>query len=190
MTMFRTLCLTLALLMGMATVASAQAEDSPAATAAQTDKILLMLSGYEYFPTRADLEAVTPSAPDVLIAISKNTDLKPSLRVRAIDALGLFDGEARAATHFEAVLAAGNLDEVYLRHSMTSSLKAFGPAALPWVQPYLGHGDSVIRLDAAHAMQRFGGEDAREMLRLRKDVESDPFVRDQLTKLVSQGVGR
>jgi hypothetical protein len=184
----RILSLSLALLVVGASVASAQATPAPADSG--RDKVVMMLSGYEFFPTRSQLEAAAPNAPELLAALSRDETQLPSLRIRAIDALGLFDDHPVAARHFEGVLAAGGLDESCLRHSLTSSLKAFGPRALPWVQPYLSHTDSQIRLDAAYATSRFGGPDGVEMLRFRKSLESDPFVRDQLTKLVSQGVGR
>ena len=184
----RSLCLSLVLLASFTAVAVAQ--DAPVATEAQRSKITFMLAGYEYFPTRAELEAVTPAAPAVLAQLSQDETQLPSLRVRAIDALGLFSDDPVAALHFESVLAAGSLEEAYLRHSLTSSLKAFGPRALPWVEPYLAHNDLVTRVDAAYALQRFGGLDGVELLRLRKSVESDPFVRGELTKLVSQGVAR
>jgi hypothetical protein len=188
MNTLRTVSLALCLVVGFGAVAVAQ--DAPEATDAQRSTITFMLSGYEYFPTRADLEAVTPAAPQVLAALSQDEAQLPSLRVRAIDALGLFSDDPVAALHFEGVLATGGLEETYLRHSLTSSLKAFGPRALPWVEPYLAHADVVTRVDAAYALQRFGGDDGVELLRLRKSAESDPFVRGELTKLVSQGVPR
>ncbi len=184
----QTLCLSLVCVVLGASYASAQA--TPAPSQAARDQVVMMLSGYEFFPTRAQLEAASPEVAEILVTLIQDADQLPSLRVRAIDALGLFSDDPVAAIHFERVLAVGEMEETYLRHSLTSSLKAFGPRALPWVQPYMSHADMQTRLDAAYATARFGGADGVEMLRLRKSLEKDPFVRDQLTKLVSQGVGR
>ena len=173
----RILILALALIMSSATTTVAQQVDDK-----NTDSIVLLLSGFEYFPTRTELEAVTPEAASILVAISQDKSNKPSLRLRAIDALGLFNNPV-AAQHFEASLAQGKMEEVYLRHSITASLKAFGQTALPWVHPYIDHNDPNIRLDAAHAITRFGGADGLGMIRARQRIEQDPFVRSQLIKL-------
>jgi HEAT repeat protein len=183
--------LSLLVVLTFATTATAQSNSPSNLPADQAEQqIVLLLSGYDYFPSRAKIESVSANAPEILIAISKDKARLPSLRSRAIDALGLFAGHPRVAQHFEATLAAGQLDEVALRHSLTSSLKAFGDRALPWVAPYLDHKDPVVRLDAAHAIGRLGGVDGAELIRTRTAVERDDFVRAQLFKLDRQGIAR
>lgn len=153
-------------------------------TTAELDKIRLLLSGYEYFPTRADLEAVSPNAQQVLIHIAQDKDALPTLRLRAIDALGLFAQGEHAALYFEGTLHQQRGEEIYLRHAMSSSLKAFGQQALPWVQPYLEHQDMQLRLTAIHSIGNLGGQEGIELLRVRHTVEQDSFVRKQMGRFL------
>jgi hypothetical protein len=152
--------------------------------AAEQEKIKLLLSGYEFFPKREELEAVTPHAQQVLVAIAEDQGALPSLRLRAIDALGFFPQGEPAALYFEQVLHRGQGEDVFLRHAMTASLQAFGQQALPWVQPYLEHADLQMRLSAVHAVGRFGGVEGVQILRARQVVERDAFVKKQLGKFV------
>ena len=63
------------------------------------DRLAFLLSGYEYFPTRADLDVV--GSPDVVAAELRGMALdetgRPSLRLRATDALGYY-GDAESVT--------------------------------------------------------------------------------------------
>lgn len=147
---------------------------------AEIDKVNLLLSGYDYFPTRADLEAASGRAVEILVAISQDEAALPSARNRALDALGLFEGHPQVAAYFEQTLALGQLEPVHMRHVIGSCMKAFGQQALPWVTPFLDHQDLQTRLSAVHAVGQFGGVDGRETLRLRKPLERDLFVKEQI----------
>ena len=140
------------------------------------DKIKLLLSGYDYFPTREKLEEATPRAHEVLYDIIKDDKALPSLRTRALDALGLFKGKDEVALLLEVLLAEQKLDSIYMRHAVTSSMKAFGKQALPWIAPYLSHEDVQLRLSAVYALGDHGGDEGREILRSRIDVERDKVV--------------
>jgi len=150
--------------------APAPAEATPQA---QKDQIILLLSGYHYFPTRDKLAAESPNAPQILIGIAEEASNLPSLRIQAIRALGLFADDAVAATWFEARLAEGRLPEDLLRHTLTASLRGFGERALPWVEPYLGHPDPQVRMSAIHAIGSLAGENGRLVLEARRDMEVD-----------------
>ncbi len=153
-------------------------------TQAQIDKVKLLLSGYEFFPTREDLERATPMAAQVLMHIAEDEEALPSMRLRAVDALGFFQKEDKVALYFEAALQQEHREAVYLRHTVTSSLRAFGQQALPWVQPFLTHQNLQVRLSAVHALGRFGGDEGLGMLRVQHDLEQDVFVREQLQKFI------
>lgn len=152
---------------------------------AQVEKVRFLLSGYEYFPTREALEEASPQAQAILIQLAQDEEALPSLRTRALDALGLFGEDAQAGRFFEGFLHDGKAEARYLRHAMGASLKAFGPKALPWVEPYLEHQSVDLRLDAVFAVGRLGGAPGRELLLQRRpSLERDALVKEQLVKFV------
>jgi hypothetical protein len=146
------------------------------------DKVKLMLSGYEYFPTKEDLVRVSPRAFEVLDDIARDETALPSMRTRALDALGLYEGKAEVALILEQILAEERLKDVFLRHAVTSSMKAFGNHALPWVAPYLNHKDVQLRLSAVHAVGHFGGELGQEVLLQRVEIERDELVIERIKR--------
>ncbi len=164
----------------VAEVAKVQRPITPEAV----DKVKLLLSGYDYFPTREDLERATPRAYEVLFQIASDEAALPSARTRALDALGLFDAKAEVAVFLETSLAEARFEGIYLRHAVTSSMKAFGPSALPWVTPYLNHQDLQLRLSAIHAVGHFGGDDGKVMLREVDRLERDQLVKSQIKRFV------
>ena len=72
-----------------------------------------------------------------------------------------------------------------MRHSINSAMKAFRDQALPWVSPYLGHGDVQLQLTAVSAVGKFGGVDGRVVLeQLRPQLDTNPLVRDQVRRFM------
>ncbi len=162
--------------------APAQTPESEAAQ--HKERIRFLLSGYEYFPSRADLEKVTPDAPTILMEFANAPGELPSTRLRALDALGLFEQDNRVASFFETMLAQGKNQEKYLRHAITSSLKACGTQALPWVQPYLQHTDTQMRISAVYALGRLGGKEGVAMLRTHQGLETNATVKAQMSRFL------
>lgn len=154
---------------------------------AQREKITLLLSGYHYFPTREKLEAESPNAPAILIAIAEDGAHLPSLRIQAIRALGLFSDDATAATWFERRLHEARLPEDLLRHALTASLRGFGERALPWVEPYLGHPDEQMRLSAVNAIGKLAGAPGRLVLEQRREMELDQRVIQDMDRFIRPG---
>jgi len=162
--------------------AEAPSKKEAALEAEVVDKVKLLLSGYEYFPTRADLTRATPRAYEALEAIAEDGAALPSMRTRALDALGLYDEKAEVALILERILAEEKLEDVYLRHAVTSSMKAFGQQALPWVAPFLSHTDVQLRLSAVYAVGHFGGSVGKEVLQQRIEVERDKLVLERIQR--------
>lgn len=176
-------CLTTLLLLASVAVAqdtagvdAEQGADVQRLEGEDVDKVLLLLSGYDYFPTRADLERVSPRAVEILIAFAQDEAALPSLRTRALDALGFFSDDFTSAVYFETVLAAGALEDVFAQHAINACMKAHGQRALPWVVGYLEAPEIQTRLSAIHAIGEFGGLEGRDVLKLRKPLERDVFV--------------
>lgn len=173
-----------ALVLAGSTVSAQDTEAPVEITQAESSKVELLLSGYEYFPTREDLEKASSNAQEILIQIAENEEALPSTRLRAVDALGLFKEDIKTAAFFEKTLHRGGQDKAIVRHAMTSSLKAFGQQALPWVQPYLGHQDLQMRISAVHAVGRLGGVEGVQMLQFQRQIEPELLVRQQMVRFL------
>jgi hypothetical protein len=145
-------------------------------------RIEFLLSGHHFFPEREDLVQVSPDAHLILIQIARDGAVRRSTRLRAIDALGLFNEDPEVASYFEQLLALGTANSRFLRHSVTSSLKAFGPRAVPWVKPYLDAPDLQMRLDVINSMGKFGGVEGKDLLRTAAPLERNEVAREQIVR--------
>lgn len=153
--------------------------------AAEKNKIVFILSGYEYFPTREDLDRLSADAPNLLMAIAEDTTVKPSTRIQAIRALALFPESDTAALYLQKVLQeGGQREDKYLRAAMTSTLRGFADRGLDWVEPYMAHPDVHMRLSAFNTIGKLGGERGKQLLRARQLIEQDAFARESLDRLV------
>lgn len=154
-------------------------------TQAQRDRIRFLLSGYEYFPTADELRKVTPLAHLVLLQIAQDTSALPSLRLRAIDALGVFPKSDELASLIQTQLGRNDLDSLQRQHYITSSLKVFRENAVPWIKPYLTHADVQTRLSAIHSLGKFGGNPGAKALRDIKPLIQQPWIIENIDKALT-----
>ena len=155
--------------------------DRPVATPEQ--RIRVLLSGYEYFPTRADLLAVTPDAPTVLIAIYEDEEALPTMRSRAIDALGYFNDDITSAFFGALLESHASIDKRHLHHAITAYAKAFGATSVDREAAFLAHEDAQIRLTTVTALAEFGGRPALDLLKKRVVIEKSPVVLKKLEQV-------
>lgn len=168
--------------------------DAKAAFAEAREKVTLLLSGYEYFPSREDLDRVAPAdvMVDVLRSLADEADGRPAIRLRAIDALGFYSepGAVRYLEQRVAPPAANAPDDDprtlrLMRHrAMTALGRALGERALTALNPYLDDDDLQIRLSAISAIGNFGGEAGKKMLRELKTRDTHHAVQRELHKFV------
>ncbi len=153
----------------------------PPATSDQ--RIRVLLSGYEFFPTRDDLLAVSPVASAILIAIYEDEDALPTMRSRAIDALGYFNDDL-TSTFFASLLERhASIDKRHLHHALTAYAKAFGTLSVEREAIFLEHEDAQIRLTTVTALDEFGGRPALELLKKRVTIEKSPLVLKKLEQV-------
>jgi HEAT repeat protein len=155
-------------------------------------RLEFLLSGYEYFPSRADLDRLAP--PEVIIgllqAMVDETDLRPTLRLRAIDALSLF--EPGAVRGFLLAILATDLNKVpaselrvadLMRHRAINSLARLdGEAAVEALLPFLDDADLQIRLTAISALGQFAGQPGKKAIEDLKRRDSHPAVQREINK--------
>lgn len=170
-----------------------QAEPQPPKPSIE-ERVTFLLSGYEYFPTRADLDAV--AKPDVmvplLVALARDADKRNTLRLRAVDALGYYDDEASGELLLE--LARVEPDElprkkrriaVLLKHhAITSLARARKEAAVEDLAPLLKDEDVQIRITVVNAFGKHGGASGKAKLADLVTHESHGAVKRELNKWV------
>lgn len=163
--------------------------------AAVREKVRFLLSGFEYFPTRADLDAVA-SAP-VMISVLKgfvqDKDLAPPTRFRAVDALGLYQDAdvakfllsyVAAPTNREADEAEFRTLEMMRHRVIVAYAKSQGAAGNNALIPLLDDSDLQIRLTAISALGKHGGPDAEKHLRALKERDTHHAIQRELHKHV------
>ena len=158
------------------------------------ERVELLLSGYEYFPTREDLDgvAVAERMAPLLRALSQDTTLSPMLCNRAVNALAYYQDEDTIA-HLRA-LAMTDTSKVErkrqraaraMRHqAIMSYAKAAGEVALGDMEVLMADSDTQIQLSAISATGKHLGEQGKEALRARKATERDPVIVRELDKHV------
>ena len=153
---------------------------------AQRQKVQLLLSGYEYFPTVGELRQVSPHVHVILIEIASDEGSLPGLRLRAVDALGLLPQSDALANFFEDKLVKTNLSTVFANHYINASMKVYREAALPWVSPLLNHVNLQTQLTAVHAIGRFGGFDGRQLLNFHAQFARDALLHENIERALSR----
>ena len=160
------------------------------------EQVTFLLSGYEYFPTREELDqvALAPVITPVLMAMTREEGSAPSLRNRAVDALGFYGGEEQVVAHLRALaleetagLKGGALRAARTRryHAITSFARAGGADATEALQGLMDHEEVQVQLSAISALGKFGGEKGRGVLEARLKVEPDQAVKRELRKHIS-----
>lgn len=167
---------------------------TPAASLA--DRIAFLLSGYEFFPTRADLDAAGPAgqvAP-LLRGFATDLDARPTLRLRAVDALGYYDDPAtiELLTRLAQDPPAADLPRKKLRtaglvrhHAISSLATARAGEAVPVLEQLLAADDVQIVLTVVDALGKHCGAPGRAVLTNLVDSTADAVVRREARRWVN-----
>ncbi|GEM_PF-6006380 len=154
----------------------------------EEERIRFLLSGYEYFPSKQDLLKVGDGArvQSILIALVKNVSKRPSLRLRAVDALGYFKGD-KVDTFLKTTIASTvkgkdgvqNRTQKRIRsHAITSFAKSAQKDGLKFLTKLAIHSDLDIRLSAIYGIGKHCGKEGRVVLStLAKKEENSTVLR-------------
>lgn len=164
----------------------------PGISAPDRERVLFLLRGYEYFPTRADLDAVAPAeamAP-LLRELAGSADSGAALRLRSVDALGYYKDEAtRALLREWALKAPTSTDKGMLRfemsrqhHAITSLAKAGGEQEVAFLSGLLKQQDVQLQLTAISALGKHGGAKGRAVLEALSKEAPGPVIQRELRK--------
>lgn len=174
--------------------ASAQqraSESEPEQTLRQA--LVFALSSYHGVATREDLDAFG-SADEVareLRNLAQHTEIRPSMRLDAIDLLGHYDDAATVAFLEQAIDRPTTLGvekprqvEFLRQHAVLSYARSRGAEAVAKLAPLASAGDLQLRLTAVSAIWRHGGQAGRQrLLTLRAQIDEPP-VRRMLDRFV------
>ena len=118
--------------------------------------LIAYLGAYEFEPSRKVLDRISHDTNRLLIRVSGYTKLRPSLRVRAIAALGLY---ASAQTQryllglfHERSLKKTNTGLLIRRQALRSAGRAFGVEVVDEIKALRSDKDPNIRDAVAHAL--------------------------------------
>jgi hypothetical protein len=165
---------------------ASESDDSPRTEAPRTDaireRLIFLLSGYEYFPSRETLDEL--AAPSRIAELgrefARSTERSHTLRLRAVDMLGFYDDDATVG-YLRSLVADPPEDlpakqqrirRLMRHHAMTSLARSQGARALDDLRPLLDHGDLQLRLSAISAIGKHGGAKGRELL-IRRATQTD-----------------
>lgn len=157
--------------------------DSAPSAADLEQRVRVLLSGYDYFPTREDLDAVAPAVPAILVAIYNDPESRPTTKGRCIDALGYYGDDETARQFLEYIIANADSDEIpsgHVHKALTSYTKAFGDQAIEVVAPFLEHRDEQLRITASVAIAKSTGRAGKELVRARLQLEKNDVARERI----------
>lgn len=215
--MIRSNIFTIAILLGLAAPLSAQELDNGASVVGTTgpakpqvnppkdttttpnqtprERVTFLLSGYEFFPTRADLDAVAPAAEvsAILRDMATQADGRPTQRLRAVDALGFYDDEASVSLLKSLVTSEPKegLSRRELRtaglmrhHAITAYVRSQRGASAELLEPILAGDDVQLTLTAIHALGKHGSDEGRAALATLKANTTNKVLLRELAKWV------
>ncbi len=138
--------------------------------------VLDQLAGVESPPTAESLGKLgAPGAiADELIALSQDTTLPHSQRLRALHALGWFPSDT---TRPVLVAALDGGDEHAARKAAWALGNGWKDAALPELTRALAADDAQLRIAAAKSLGAVGSDGAKAVLQARLDAEADAEIK-------------
>lgn len=173
----------------------ASAPQAAAATTSQMrQRLLFWLNAYHRRPTREQLDQIgdATAVGAMLREIGANAQARPSLRLRALDALGLYSDAATVAflrrlidppdgAEAQPARVAGLLRQ----HAISSYARAERAAAVDLLAGFVDDDDLQIRLAAVSAIGRFGGQVGQRRLRRLRARVDDAVVLEQMKKFIA-----
>ncbi len=157
--------------------------------ARQERSVRALLDSYEYRPTRAVLDRIGPDVEKILIRLASHPKVRPTVRVRATETLGLYP--TRDAGGFlrsllqEPSLSGTPTGRLLRRAAMSALALAFGPAAVPDIAPLREDADPQIREGCARALGATGAATAKPILDAWLPHEPELFVRTAIDAALS-----
>lgn len=160
------------------------------------EQLVFALSAYHSFPTRAELDDIADpnTMTELLRSFATSPERRPSMRTRAVDALGFYeDAETRAfleelVARPRASGASERVADLMRHHAVTSLARAHGDDALETLAPLLEHDDVQLRMTAVVALAKHGSQRAHRRLAELRAQTDDDLIRRHIDKYVPEEV--
>ena len=162
-------------------------------TPKQQERVVFLLSGYEFFPKRADLDKVgsAKEITSILLSIAQNPKQSTLQRIRAIDAMGYYNMAftnaylvQRINVDLKTVASKGQrrFARSQRHHAILSIARAQGELALPMMQKMMSHSNFQVRLTAIDAIGKHCGKKGKATLKKLQKADKNPVVQRMLKK--------
>ena len=159
----------------------------PAHAHAKHDRVHAQLMGYDHAPDRAALEeaAGAAGAETALMELHGDPAVAKVIRLRALDALGLFESLA-VRGYLHRLTTDAKADPVQRMRAGTALIHAHGDGALASVRPVLQDpaADPDLRVALADALVRYAGPAGRDLVRRAAVADKDPARMDALDRVL------
>lgn len=169
-------------------------QDDVKAKLLRLDRLTFLLSGYEHFPSRAELDGIgsADQITALLLEVEADAQQSATLRLRAIDAMGYYN-QASIIARLNALIAqvqapqdkqALRLWRSTRRHAVLSLARAQGPASLKSLSLLLKpEQDFQLQLTVISAIGKHTGAQGLKQLRAYRQTPGlDPLIVQELHK--------
>jgi hypothetical protein len=150
---------------------------------ASRSAVVELLSGYEYSPTRQDLEGLGPGVPEVLMDMVTDPEMLKVQRLRALDLLQHYPDRSDVETFLTGLLSHKALPSGFQRIAMRSLGRAAKGRAVETLKPYLSSPDVHTREAAAQALYETGDPAIGTVLKSAAMKEPEPFLKRSMMKM-------
>lgn len=182
----KVLTLAIALVLGMASTASADYLPSNKTQADQVDSLDLMVQYLErdaFVPSRLEFRQISadPVADLVDIATGHNPT---KVRNRAVQALALYRNDDRAVQTVESMLDKMHPGQKLFPALIVAYGQIAGEQSVEKIAPYATNRRREVRMAAVVALGRFGGTAGYEVLAGIADAEQHPAIRARIENYI------
>jgi len=162
---------------------------APASPQQDQQRVARLLLSYDSPPDRKILEGAAKDPVGALIALASDASTLSVVRLRALDAMGLFPG-LRVRKQLHTALNKPEASMETRAHAATALAFAFKGGALPSLRPWLLTPDAPLKLAVADALVRHAGMTGRRAVQQALVEEKLPSVARALESLLRpQGEG-
>ncbi len=157
------------------------------------DRVVFLLSGYHYFPTQEDFAKIGDEATvaGILRELAQDPSQRPSLRMRAVDALMYFgDGPTLAYVEHVALTEPAaepellRTEQLMQHHAITTLAKIRKEESAQILKPLLNHSDIQVQMTVISALGKHGGKTGKALLQEEAAKKHTPAVQRELRKYV------
>jgi len=149
------------------------------------DRLLGMLSGYEYVPSESEVKALGPGVLEVLMEIAEDPEVLLFRQVRAVSLLGYFSG-SEVSGYLRGVVGREDQKRILVQTGLRSLARSGGVGSIGFIEVYLKSEDRFVRSAAIEALGSIPEDSAVEVLERARTRETEPFLKDPGTASVEK----